>query len=75
VGGVKEKVLAAHRGGIKTILLPRECEKDLREVPKKVRAAMTMRLMDHMDEVLREALVAPKREGAHEASSEASAPS
>ncbi len=62
VGGVKEKVLAAHRGGIKTILLPRECEKDLREVPRKVREAMSLRLMDHMDDVLREALVAPARE-------------
>ncbi len=62
VGGVKEKVLAAHRGGIKTILLPRECEKDLREVPRKVREAMSLRLMDHMDDVLREALVAPERE-------------
>ena len=62
VGGVKEKVLAAHRGGIKTILLPRECEKDLREVPRKVREAMSLRLMDHMDDVLREALAAPERE-------------
>ena len=62
VGGVKEKVLAAHRGGIKTILLPRECEKDLREVPRKVREAMSLRLMDHMDEVLREALAAAPRE-------------
>ncbi|MEI7706131.1 MAG: endopeptidase La [Deltaproteobacteria bacterium] len=62
VGGVKEKVLAAHRGGIKTILLPRECEKDLREVPRKVREAMSLRLVDHMDEVLRDALVAPARE-------------
>ena len=62
MGGVKEKVLAAHRGGIKTILLPRECEKDLREVPRKVREAMSLRLMDHMDDVLREALVAPARE-------------
>jgi ATP-dependent Lon protease len=61
VGGVKEKVLAAHRGGIKTILLPRECEKDLREVPRKVREAMSLRLMDHMDDVLREALATPER--------------
>ncbi len=61
VGGVKEKVLAAHRGGIKTILLPRECEKDLREVPRKVREAMSLKLMDHMDDVLREALLAPER--------------
>ncbi|HQR28894.1 MAG TPA: endopeptidase La [Anaeromyxobacteraceae bacterium] len=73
VGGIKEKVLAAHRGGIKTILLPRECEKDLREVPRKVREAMSVQLMDHMDDVLREALVAPRREASQgaEASSQA----
>jgi ATP-dependent Lon protease len=62
VGGVKEKALAAHRGGIKTILVPREVEKDLKEIPKKVRAAMNIRLVDHMDDVLREALVAPGRD-------------
>jgi ATP-dependent Lon protease len=76
IGGVKEKALAAHRGGIKTILVPREVEKDLKEIPRKVRAAMNIVLIDHMDEVLREALVAPKREGAfpapdHAASSQA----
>ena len=60
---VKDPVFfQAHRGGIKTILLPRECEKDLREVPRKVREAMSLRLVDHMDEVLRDALVAPARE-------------
>jgi ATP-dependent Lon protease len=62
VGGVKEKALAAHRGGIKTILVPREVEKDLKEIPKKVRAAMNIRLVDHMDDVLREALVSPERD-------------
>jgi ATP-dependent Lon protease len=62
VGGVKEKALAAHRGGIKTILVPREVEKDLKEIPRKVREAMNIRLIDHMDDVLREALVAPQRE-------------
>jgi ATP-dependent Lon protease len=71
VGGIKEKVLAAHRGGIKTILLPRECEKDLREVPRKVLAAMTIRLVDHMDEVLREALAAPSPPVDHSASIQA----
>jgi len=62
VGGVKEKALAAHRGGIKTILVPSEVEKDLKEIPRKVRAAMNIRLVDHMDQVLREALVSPERE-------------
>ena len=61
VGGIKEKVLAAHRGGIKSILLPRECEKDLREVPRRVRGSLAIRLVDHMDEVLREALVPAER--------------
>ncbi len=56
VGGIKEKVLAAHRGGIKRVLVPGENQKDLREVPRKVRAAVEIRLVDHMDEVLREAL-------------------
>ena len=56
VGGIKEKVLAAHRGGIKRVLVPRENEKDLREIPRKVRAAVEIRCVEHMDEVLREAL-------------------
>jgi ATP-dependent Lon protease len=56
VGGIKEKVLAAHRGGIKRVLVPKENEKDLREVPRKVRAAVEIRCVEHMDEVLREAL-------------------
>jgi ATP-dependent Lon protease len=63
IGGVKEKALAAHRGGIKTILVPREVENDLKEIPRKVRAAMNIRLVDHMDEVLREALLPAGREG------------
>ncbi|HVP68266.1 MAG TPA: endopeptidase La [Anaeromyxobacteraceae bacterium] len=57
VGGIKEKALAAHRGGIKEILIPRESANDVREIPRKVRSAMVIRTVDHMDEVLREALV------------------
>ena len=56
VGGVKEKVLAAHRGGIKTVLIPKENEKDLRDIPRVVRNALTIELVDHMDEVLRRVL-------------------
>jgi len=56
IGGIKEKALAAHRGGIKKILVPRECAKDVLEIPRKVRAAMDIVFVDHMDEVLREAL-------------------
>ena len=57
IGGLKEKMLAAHRAGITTILVPRENRKDLREIPKRVLNAMRIVLVEHMDEVLREALV------------------
>jgi ATP-dependent Lon protease len=56
IGGLKEKALAGHRGGIKKILIPKENEKDIREIPKKVRARMQIVPVEHMDEVLREAL-------------------
>jgi len=56
IGGLKEKMLAAHRAGIDTILVPRENRKDLREIPKRVLSATRVVLVDHMDEVLREAL-------------------
>ena len=52
VGGVRNKILAAHRSGIKTILLPRKNKKDLVDVPKKVRADLEIIIVDHMDEVL-----------------------
>ena len=60
IGGLKEKCLAAHRLGIKTIIVPRENRKDLREVPRKVRKVMRIVLVDYVDEVLREALVLEK---------------
>jgi ATP-dependent Lon protease len=56
VGGIKDKLLAAFRAGITEIILPRENEKDLEEVPADVRGAMEVRLVDSMDEVLRLAL-------------------
>jgi ATP-dependent Lon protease len=59
IGGVKEKLLAAHRIGIKTVILPRENEKDLADVPKVVLEAMTVELVEHIDEVLKIALVTP----------------
>jgi ATP-dependent Lon protease len=59
IGGVKEKLLAAHRIGITTIILPRENEKDLADIPKNVLDAMTVELVDHVDEVLKIALVPP----------------
>jgi len=57
VGGIKSKVLAAHRHGIKTVVLPRRCEADLEDVPAQARAEMEFVLVDHMDEVLAAALV------------------
>jgi ATP-dependent Lon protease len=52
VGGVKEKLLAAHRFGIDTIILPKDNEKDLPEVPEEVRSALNINLVETIDEVL-----------------------
>jgi ATP-dependent Lon protease len=59
IGGVKEKLLAAHRIGVTTVVLPRENEKDLADVPKNVIEHMQVELVDHVDEVLRIALATP----------------
>jgi len=59
IGGVKEKLLAAHRIGITTIILPRENEKDLADIPTNVLGALTVELVEHVDEVLKIALVPP----------------
>jgi ATP-dependent Lon protease len=59
IGGVKEKVLAAHRAGVKTIVLPRENEKDLADIPKPVLDVMNVYLVDTMDEVLKLAMAEP----------------
>jgi len=56
IGGLKEKTLAAHRAGIDTILVPRENRKDLREIPKRVLKSLRVVLVEHMDQILREAL-------------------
>lgn len=56
VGGVKEKVLAAHRAGIKTIILPRWNAKDLEDIPEKTRNAITFHFVDEMMDVLKTAL-------------------
>jgi ATP-dependent Lon protease len=57
IGGLKEKVLAAHRGGCKTVLVPLENEKDIREIPSTILRSVNIELVDHMDHVLRKALI------------------
>ncbi|MBP2625912.1 MAG: ATP-dependent protease La [Firmicutes bacterium] len=57
VGGIKEKVLAAHRVGIKTIIMPKENQRDIDEIPGNVRRNLEFILVEHMDEVLEKALV------------------
>ena len=52
VGGVREKILAARRAGIKTVLLPRHNEKDLVDIPAEVKADLTLRLVDTLDDVV-----------------------
>jgi ATP-dependent Lon protease len=59
IGGLKEKLLAAHRIGVTTVILPRENEKDLADVPKNVLEGMQVQLVDHIDEVLKVALLPP----------------
>jgi ATP-dependent Lon protease len=57
IGGLKEKIIAAHRHQIKTVLIPRDNEKDIKEIPARILKAVELVLMDHMDEVLKQALV------------------
>ncbi|HKY80829.1 MAG TPA: S16 family serine protease, partial [Sphingobium sp.] len=57
IGGLKEKLLAALRGGIKTVLIPAENEKDLAEIPANIREGLEIVPVSHVDEVLSRALV------------------
>ena len=56
IGGLKEKLLAAHRAGIKEVLLPKDNEKDLKDLPKKVKEDIKITLVSNVDEVLKIAL-------------------
>jgi ATP-dependent Lon protease len=56
IGGLKEKLLAAHRGGVKTVIIPYDNEKDLAEIPDNVTKGLTIIPVKHVDEVLRLAL-------------------
>jgi len=62
IGGVKEKVLAAHRAGIKTVILPKNNKKDLEDIPKSTLKDLTFHFVEHMDEVLAVALKNPIQE-------------
>ncbi len=59
IGGVKEKVLAAHRAGLKMVILPRRNEKDVDDVPQEIREQLTFVFADRVDEVIANALSAP----------------
>nr|WP_115315623.1 endopeptidase La [Phocoenobacter uteri] len=56
IGGLKEKLLAAHRGGIKTVIIPKENEKDLEEIPENAKQALSIYAVETIDEVLSLAL-------------------
>jgi ATP-dependent Lon protease len=57
IGGLKEKILAAHRGEVRKVLIPLENKKDIEEIPKKILRKVELGLVGHMDNVLKEALV------------------
>jgi len=59
IGGVKEKLLAAHRMGLRTVLLPKDNEKDLAEIPPEILSSLTLHFVETMDEVLQIALERP----------------
>jgi ATP-dependent Lon protease len=59
IGGVKEKLLAAHRMGLRTVLLPKDNEKDLADIPQEILASLTVNFVETMDEVLQVALERP----------------
>jgi ATP-dependent Lon protease len=61
IGGVKQKVLAAHQHGLETVILPKANEVDLEDVPEEIREKMSFLLVEHLDEVLQAAMM-PKEE-------------
>ena len=57
IGGLKEKILAAHRGKVKTIIIPQDNEKDLKEIRESILKDITIKIVEHMDEVLEAAII------------------
>lgn len=75
MGGIKEKVLAAHRAGIKTIILPAANERDLVEVPDKVKGKLNFKFAERMDQVAQWAFApTPKKKRKKEAAKKAARP-
>jgi len=62
IGGLKEKIIAAHRGGIEKVLIPQENKKDIEEIPARVLKKVELILVENMDEVLEKALTVVKGE-------------
>ncbi|MDL2209517.1 endopeptidase La, partial [Desulfovibrio sp. OttesenSCG-928-O18] len=58
IGGLREKLLAAHRGLVQTVLVPKDNEKDLKDVPQEILKGLTIKLVENADEVLENALAA-----------------
>jgi len=67
IGGMKEKLLAAHRMGMRTVILPKDNEKDLAEIPAEIQAGLTLQFVESMDQVLDIALERPLTPAAHDA--------
>ena len=77
IGGMKEKLLAAHRAGIPTVILPKDNEKDLADIPPNIQQDLKIHFVETMDEVLQIALeraIEPLRDGAPEAAMTAEFP-
>jgi len=73
IGGMKEKLLAAHRMGMRTVILPKDNEKDLAEIPAEIQAGLAIRFVENMDEVLEIALERPLAPATHDAVPEVAA--
>ncbi len=74
IGGLKEKSLAAHRAGITTLIIPKDNEKDITDIPPSIRKTFTIHLVEHIDEVLPHALVLDNPEEFRKKSSSAEVP-
>jgi ATP-dependent Lon protease len=61
IGGLKEKLIAAHRAGVKTVIIPAQNKKDLVDIPKRIRREMNIIFVSQMDEVLKHALIMTKK--------------